>query len=144
MPQTLPRYVRPPIREIILSRFPRGMRDLANEMAIPYTTVIHAFKNNQHTSLRAWLELSAALKLQPEELARILYMDDENDRRDVLLWLTGSESIYGLICSTGIDSGYLYGILRGQSARKIRDVYLPMSRKLGISLEALSEGFRAA
>ncbi len=139
MPQPLPDYVPSPVREIILSKYPdRGMRGLAGEVGCSYTAVIQSFKRNNHSRLRAFLDVADQLDITPERLASVLALNPL-ERRASLLKLARCK---GDVKDLEVDSrarSYIYGLISGKCGSQIATTYIPLCRALRLSLQELYE-----
>jgi len=139
MPMPLPMYVRSPIREIVKSQYPDGMTGLARAMNVSYTTLLHEFQHGQHHSLAAFNRLAEELRVDSDRLAAEITTGDRQERTNRFLKLAGDSSVNQTILRTGIEQSYIYSILRGEAANKIRKTYMPMAKEFGMTLSELEQ-----
>ena len=136
MPRPLPDYVKSPVREKILSKYPRTrLKGLAKETGIAYTTIAHLFQSKNH-QLRAFMDLAERRGLDADQLAAILEVGPD-ERKSRLADLVGSDSEVIKEMAGGEVDFYLYDVLNGRSANAIRDIYIPIASALNLKLADL-------
>jgi len=142
MPRPLPEYVRSPVREIMLNKYPGGgLKSLSENIGCSLGGVIHVLKDGKNESLWAYLDLAEQLKICPDRLAKI-YSIDASNRREWLLKLLKHS---GDINSLQIDSkarSYLYSVLSGKSSTAIERIYKTMASDFGMTLLELAAYLR--
>lgn len=133
MPRPLPDYVRSPVREKILSKYPKTrLKGLALDLKIPYTTVAHLFQN-KNNQLRAFMELAERIKTPADKLATVVEVHP-SERRKKLAEIMGRKTEVVKELADGEIDFYLYDVLNGRSAAAIKDLYNPMAIALDLSL----------
>lgn len=141
MPQPLPEYIQSPVRDYILSQYPRGLRELSESIGVHYITVLNQFKRNRHVSLKAWIEACTELGEDPDALSTILELPPDDRKREFLARFS-VETIKELAEARAVSPGrlgYLYSALSGASGKKIVEVYKPLASGLSMTLQELSD-----
>ena len=135
LPHPIPDYVPGPVRDLIASQYPGGVKQLAGRMDAKYTTVVNLFQRRQHRSFRCFLDLAESLNISPDDLCRVV-MQPAPLRKQALFALIGhAGSTRGLVDAE--SEHYLYTFLQGVAGNKVATIYAPMARALGVDLKTL-------
>lgn len=141
MPRPLPDYVRSPVREIILTKFPDGLSGVATKVGCSYTGVIKILTDSKSVALESFLSLAEQLPLKPAILLEIFEVEPTARRE----WLLKKLKSKGDINSLKIDGrarSYLYAILSGKAAHNIPKTYKPLADAFSMTLPELRDYLR--
>lgn len=117
-----------------------GLRGLARQSKIPYTTLRYTFNESDHEALKAFLEFCRAVKCTPSDITAIL---GSPKRREALRSLIiaaqrerkDAETIKDFVRANALSEKYVFQLMNGTSGNKVLRLYIPLCAALNLTLD---------